>query len=102
MKVLMQAIFEAFIILFFIVVSFIAVLIISRLHERQTRIKKRQQRRQIQRHRELKQHENEYQFRMIKRIWTLEQQKGNRQTVTIKGCFATEAGSEVMKASVSI
>lgn len=103
MKDLIQAILEAAVIILSIILLITTVLIITRVHERHERIRKQQQRRKKKRQRELKQHENAYQLRIFKRIWALEEMKGNNyQTVSIRGCFSTEEGAEVMKASVSI
>lgn len=66
-------------------------------------IKDRQQRkrhikqREIERKRALAHHEYEVQFRMALRILDLENKKVNKQTVILKGIYATPEGEKVIR-----
>ena len=61
------------------------------------RKKKRIKQREIERKRELAHHEYEVQFRMALRIWDLENEKVNKQTVILNGIHATPEGEKVIR-----
>lgn len=66
------------------------------IKDRQRR-KRRIKQREIERKRALANHEYEVQFRMALRIWDLENKKINKQTVTLKGIYATPEGEKIIR-----